>query len=105
MTAMNFALGFGSGVQNSKAIENSLKSALSNNVGFKAVSKVLLNPKASARGIQGVLNLYGKSLTQEISSSLTRIMVNRMNDTFSRMLSTALSVTLFEWGVDRFKLL
>lgn len=105
MTAMNFALGFGSGVQNSKAIENSLKSALSNNVGFKAVSKVLLNPKASARGIQGVLNLYGKSLTQEISSSLTRIMVNKMNDAFSRMLSTALSVTLFEWGVDRFKLL
>lgn len=105
MTIMNFLLGFGSDVQNSKVIENSLKSALSNNVGFKAVSKVLLNPKASARGIQGVLNLYGKSLTQEISSSLTRIMVNKMNDAFSRMLSTALSVTLFEWGVDRFKLL
>ena len=105
MTIMNFLLGFGSSVQNSKVIENSLKSALSNNVGFKAVSKVLLNPKASARGIQGVLNLYGKSLTQEISSSLTRIMVNRMNDTFSRMLSTALSVTLFEWGVDHLKLL
>ena len=65
----------------------------------------MLNPKASARGIQGVLNLYGKSLTQEISSSLTRIMVNKMNDAFSRMLSPALSVTLFEWGVDRFKLL
>ena len=105
MTIMNFFLGFGSGVQNSKVINNSLKSALSNNVGFKAVSKVLLNPKASARGIQGVLNLYGKSLTQEISSSLTRIMVNRMNDTFSRMLSTALSVTLFEWGVNHLKLL
>lgn len=65
----------------------------------------MLNPKASARGIQGVLNLYGKSLTQEISSSLTRIMVNRMNDTFSTMLSTALSVTLFEWGSRSFKII
>ena len=65
----------------------------------------MLNPKASARGIQGVLNLYGKSLTQEISSSLTRMMVNRMNDTFSTMLSTALSVTLFEWGSRSFKII
>ena len=105
MAGMNFLLGWGPGVQNSQAIGKSLSSALSNNTGFKAISKVLSNPKASARGIQGVFNRYAKTLAQGISSALPDIMISRMNSAFSVMLSTAVSTTLFSWGTDYFELL
>lgn len=105
MTGMNFLLGWGPGVQNSQAIGKSLSSALSNNTGFKAISKVLSNPKASARGIQGVFNRYGKTLAQGISSALPDIMIRRMDSAFAVMLSTAVSTTLFSWGTDYFELL
>ena len=105
MTGMNFLLGWGPGVQNSKAIGKSLSSALSNNPGFKAISKALANPKASARGIQGAFNLYGKSLAQGISSALPGIMISRMDNAFAVMLSTSVFTTLFEWGTDYFNLL
>ena len=105
MTGMNFLLGWGPGVQNSKAIGKSLSSTLSSNTGFKAISKALANPKASVRGIQGAFNLYGKSLAQGISSALPGIITSRMDDAFAVMLSTAVSTTLFEWGTDYFNLL
>ena len=105
MTGMNFLLGWGPGVQNSKAIGKSLSSTLSSNTGFKAISKALANPKASVRGIQGAFNLYGKSLAQGISSALPGIITSRMDDAFAVMLSTVVSTTLFEWGTDYFNLL
>ena len=105
MAGMNFLLGWGPGLQNSKAIGKSLSSSLSNNTGFKAISKALANPKASAKGIQGVFNLYGKSLAQGISSALPGIMISGMDSAFTVMLSTAVSTTLFSWGTDYFDLL
>lgn len=102
MTGMNFLLGWGPGVQNSKAIGKSLGFALSDNKGLNAIFKVMSNPKASSKGIQGVINLYGKTLSNGIYNVLPGIMMRRIDDAFAVMLSTCISSILFDFGADYF---
>lgn len=63
---------------------------------------MITNPNVSARGFQGAFNIYGKSLAKGISNALSGIMISRMDKAFAGMLSSAVPVTLFEWGADYF---
>lgn len=95
-----FALGrfAGAGVQNKAIIGNILyKTSNSYRVIMNATIKY-----GTGSGFRSTWNLYGGRLLTEIAIAMPSIIAGRMFIATSTMASTALSMTLFNWGADTY---
>jgi hypothetical protein len=97
MGGINFFLGYcaGAGVQNRKEIGETLAKV---SASYRAILDA--TKRGIESGTQNAWNVYGGRLMTDIALAMPSIISGRMFKATSTMATTAIAMTLFNWGAD-----